>query len=163
MPNLRKTEEREEVGGVEKCQHGPHRGKSATLTTWLQAAPTHPPTGDKAVPEMGSSELTGHCSPTGRWTERWWRGLWEKTAASWLPPVFFFAAWKLRAKPGMLPSLSRSEVGRGHGGLRPGVHISRSGMQNIEQAVWLRHGPVRTEGSQRRLEQDPDQALCFRS
>ena len=39
MPNLRKTGEREEVGGVEECQLGPHRGKSATLTTWLQADP----------------------------------------------------------------------------------------------------------------------------
>ena len=44
MPNLRKTGEREGVGGVEKCRHGPH-GEGGGRRHLDNLAPGWPPRG----------------------------------------------------------------------------------------------------------------------
>lgn len=67
-------------------------GEGATLASCLQAGP-HVGWGSKVAPEMGISELTGHCSPTRRGIEQCdGGGALGKTPDSWLPLVFFFAA-----------------------------------------------------------------------
>lgn len=94
MPNLRKTGEREGVGGVEKCWRGPH-GEGGERHHLGRLSPGWPPRGmgGKVAPEVGISELTGHCSPTGRGIEQCdGGGALGQTPDSWLPLVFFFAA-----------------------------------------------------------------------
>lgn len=101
MPNLRKTGEREGVGGVEKYRHGPHGeggGRRHLGQTWLQAGP-HVGWGGKVAPELGIGEFTGHCFPIGRGIEQCnGGGALGKTPDSWLPLSFLFCCLDVEDK-----------------------------------------------------------------